>query len=90
MTAPRHLALLLGLIVVLLFAGLGATALTDRDEGANAEAAREMREQASWVSPILNYAPRFAKPAFVYWLMAAGYAALGVGETAARLPSAIA
>ena len=90
MTAPRHLALLLGLIVVLLFAGLGATALTDRDEGANAEAAREMREQASWLSPILNYAPRFAKPAFVYWLMAAGYAALGVGETAARLPSAVA
>lgn len=90
MTAPRHLALLLLLIVVLLFTGLGATALTDRDEGANAEAAREMREQASWVSPALNYAPRFAKPAFVYWLMAAGYAALGVGETPARLPSAVA
>src|SRR5215471_7550722 len=49
-----------------------------------------MREQASWISPTLNYAPRFAKPALVYWLMAAGYAVLGDGETAARLPSAVA
>src|SRR5262249_3455630 len=30
------------------------------------------------------------KPALVYWLMAAAYGALGVGETAARLPSAVA
>jgi 4-amino-4-deoxy-L-arabinose transferase-like glycosyltransferase len=87
---PRQAAVLLGLLVVLLFVGLGATALTDRDEGANAEAAREMREQASWVSPTLNYAPRFAKPPLTYWLMAGGYATLGVGETAARLPSAVA
>jgi 4-amino-4-deoxy-L-arabinose transferase-like glycosyltransferase len=88
--APRHAAVLLGLVVLLLFARLGAGALTDRDEGANAEAAREMREQASWISPTLNYAPRFAKPPLVYWLMAGGYATLGVGETAARLPSATA
>jgi len=83
-------ALLVGLVVVLLFAGLGSTPLTDRDEGANAEAAREMREQRSWLTPTLNYAPRFAKPALVYWLMAGGYALLGVGELAARLPSAVA
>ena len=89
-TAPGAVALLLGLVVVLLFVGLGATALTDRDEGANAEAAREMREQGAWLTPTLNYAPRFAKPALVYWLMAGAYAGLGVGETAARLPSAIA
>jgi 4-amino-4-deoxy-L-arabinose transferase-like glycosyltransferase len=89
-TATRHLGCLLALIVVLLFSGLGATALTDRDEGANAEAAREMQEQRSWISPMLNYGPRFAKPALVYWLMAAGYATLGVGELPARLPSAVA
>lgn len=90
MTTPRQLAVLLGLAAVLLFAGLGATALTDRDEGANADAAREMLEQRSWITPTLNYGPRFAKPPFVYWLMAAAYATLGVTETAARLPSALA
>lgn len=84
------LGCLLGLALVLLFVGLGATALTDRDEGANAGAAREMLEQGSWITPTLDYAPRFAKPALVYWLMAAAYLGLGVGETAARLPSAVA
>jgi len=87
---PWDLATLAGLVVVLLFTGLGSMALTDRDEGANAEAAREMLEQRSWVTPTLNYAPRFAKPAFVYWLMAAAYAGLGVSESTARLPSAVA
>jgi 4-amino-4-deoxy-L-arabinose transferase-like glycosyltransferase len=88
---PRwHAAVLAGLAGLLLFAGLGTPALTDRDEGANAEAAREMWERGAWISPTLNYAPRFAKPAFVYWLTAAAYATLGVGETAARLPSALA
>jgi 4-amino-4-deoxy-L-arabinose transferase-like glycosyltransferase len=82
--------LILALAGLLLTVGLGAVALTDRDEGANAEAAREMLEQRSWITPTLGGAPRFAKPAFVYWLMAGAYAALGVGETAARLPSAVA
>lgn len=90
MRRPWELAALGGLTVLLLFAGLGATALTDRDEGANAGAAREMLEQRSWVTPTLDYAPRFAKPALVYWLMAAAYLGLGVGETGARLPSAVA
>jgi 4-amino-4-deoxy-L-arabinose transferase-like glycosyltransferase len=89
-SAPGHLAILAGLVAVLLFAGLGEVALTDRDEGANAGAAREMLEQRSWITPTLIYAPRFAKPAFVYWLMAAGYATLGASEVPARLPSAVA
>ena len=90
MRPPRDAVLLLALAGLLLFARLGAIALTDRDEGANAEAAREMLEQRSWITPTLGGAPRFAKPAFVYWLTAGAYAALGVGETAARLPSAVA
>jgi 4-amino-4-deoxy-L-arabinose transferase-like glycosyltransferase len=87
---PRDALLVFALAGLLLLTGLGAVALTDRDEGANAEAAREMLEQRSWITPTLGGAPRFAKPAFVYWLMAGAYAALGVGETAARLPSAVA
>jgi 4-amino-4-deoxy-L-arabinose transferase-like glycosyltransferase len=89
-TARPAAALLAALALGLLFLGLGSTALTDRDEGANAEAAREMWERAAWLTPTLNYAPRFAKPAFVYWLMGGAYATLGVSELAARLPSAIA
>jgi 4-amino-4-deoxy-L-arabinose transferase-like glycosyltransferase len=87
---PRDALLLLALAGLLLFAGLGASALTDRDEGANAAAAREMLARGDWVTPTLDGTPRFAKPALVYWLMAAAYAALGTGEAAARLPSAVA
>ena len=90
MSAPRDALLLLALAGLLLLVGLGAVALTDRDEGANAEAAREMLEQASWITPTLGGAPRFAKPALVYWLTAGTYTLLGVGEAAARLPSAVA
>ena len=90
MSAPRDALLLLALAGLLLLVGLGAVALTDRDEGANAEAAREMLEQASWITPTLGGAPRFAKPALVYWLTAGAYTVLGVSEAAARLPSAVA
>jgi Dolichyl-phosphate-mannose-protein mannosyltransferase len=86
----RDALLLLALAGLLLLVGLGSVALTDRDEGANAEAAREMLARGSWITPTLGELPRFAKPALVYWLMAVGYGVLGVGETAARLPSAVA
>jgi 4-amino-4-deoxy-L-arabinose transferase-like glycosyltransferase len=86
----RDALLLLALAGLLLLVGLGSVALTDRDEGANAEAAREMLVQRSWITPTLGDLPRFAKPAFVYWLMAGGYGVLGVGVAAARLPSAVA
>ena len=45
----------------MLLTDLGGLGLTDRDEGSNAEAAREMLETGDWVSPTLNYEPRFAK-----------------------------
>jgi len=68
---------------------LGALGLTDRDEGSNAEAAREMLETGDWISPTLNYEPRYAKPAFVYWLISGAYTVFGINEFAARLPSAL-
>lgn len=83
-----HLVLLLALSTLLFFLGLGSLNLTDRDEGSNAEAAREMVETGDWVSPTLNYQPRFAKPVFIYWLTGAAYALFGVSEFTARLPSA--
>ena len=68
---------------------MGGLGLTDRDEGSNAEAAREMLETGDWISPTLNYEPRFAKPAFTYWLISASYSVFGVNEFAARFPSAL-
>jgi len=68
---------------------LGTLGLTDRDEGSNAEAAREMVESGDWITPTLNGIPRFAKPVFTYWLGAGSYWAFGVSEFTARLPSAL-
>ena len=55
MRQPFQLFLLLVLAGVLFFLGLGAIGLTDRDEGRNAEASREMYERGEWVSPTFNY-----------------------------------
>ncbi|MBM4124497.1 MAG: glycosyltransferase family 39 protein [Nitrospira sp.] len=87
-TRHSSLALLLLLAGLLFFLGLGTLGLTDRDEGRNAEAAREMVETGDWVSPTFNYEPRFAKPVFVYWLMGGAYRLFGASEFTARLPSA--
>lgn len=84
-----HLPLLLLLGVLLFFSGLGNLGLTDRDEGSNAEAAREMVESGNWMSPTLNYEPRFAKPAFTYWIMTGFYHLFGINETSARLHAAV-
>jgi 4-amino-4-deoxy-L-arabinose transferase-like glycosyltransferase len=84
-----HLAILLLVAGTLLFWDLGALGLTDRDEGSNAEAAREMLESGDWITPTLNGEPRFAKPVFLYWLIGASYRIFGVSEWSARLPSAV-
>ncbi len=83
-----HLLLLAVCGGLLLFTGLGDMGLTDRDEGSNAEAAREMLDTGDWISPTLNGEPRYAKPAGTYWMTAGVYALFGVSEFTARLPSA--
>lgn len=84
-----HLLLLLSLAGLLFFLDLGGMGLTDRDEGRNAEAGREMFETGDWISPTFNYEPRYAKPVFLYWLMSLSYRLFGVSEFAARFPSAL-
>jgi 4-amino-4-deoxy-L-arabinose transferase-like glycosyltransferase len=84
-----HLAVLLLLSGLLFLVGLGSLGLTDRDEGSNAEAAREMIASGDWITPTLNGEPRFAKPVLLYWLISGVYRVLGVSEFAARLPSAV-
>jgi 4-amino-4-deoxy-L-arabinose transferase-like glycosyltransferase len=81
--------ILLALSGLLFFLGLGDMGLTDRDEGRNAEAGREMFASGDLVTPTFNGELRVAKPVFVYWLMTLSYHAFGVNEFAARAPSAL-
>jgi 4-amino-4-deoxy-L-arabinose transferase-like glycosyltransferase len=68
---------------------LGAAPLFDVDEGAFAEATREMLASGDFGFTTLNGAPRFDKPILVYWLQAASVAVFGLHEAALRLPSAL-
>ncbi|HBR49168.1 MAG TPA: hypothetical protein DEA71_03680, partial [Nitrospira sp.] len=86
---PIHLLLLFLLSSLLFFIGLGGMGLTDRDEGRNAEAGREMFASGDLLTPTFNGELRVAKPVFVYWLMTLSYHVFGVNEFAARFPSAL-
>ena len=81
-----------GLVLLgLLFAWrLGAWPLFDPDEGRNAEVAREMLAGGDWTVPHFNGLPYLDKPVLLFWLVAAAFRLLGVGELAARLPAALA
>jgi 4-amino-4-deoxy-L-arabinose transferase-like glycosyltransferase len=72
------------------FFGLGWLALIGPDEPRYAEVAREMFVSGDYISTRLCGCLWFEKPALLYWLSAASYAVAGVGEFAARLPSALA
>jgi 4-amino-4-deoxy-L-arabinose transferase-like glycosyltransferase len=89
-TSPQPIQLLLLLLLagLLFFLSLGSMGLTDRDEGRNAEAGREMFASGDLITPTFNGELRVAKPVFVYWLMTASYHVFGVNEFAARAPSA--
>lgn len=88
-TRALHLALLLLCGCLLLVTGLDNMGLTDRDEGSNAGAAREMLDTGDWISPTLNEEPRYAKPAGTYWITSSIYALFGVHTFTARLQSAL-
>ena len=74
----------------LFFPGLGVPGLMDPDEGRYAEIAREMLLLKDWLIPHLNLVPYLEKPPLVYWLTSLSFAAFGLTEWAARLPSALA
>ena len=81
---------LLVLGAITFFLGLGGLPLAGPDEPRYSEVAREMFASGDWVTPRLSGYLWFEKPALLYWGQAASYHLLGVNETAARLPSALA
>jgi len=75
---------------LLLLPSLGLYPLFDVDEGAFAEATREILQSGDWLSTTLNAVPRYDKPILIYWLQALSVKLLGLNEFALRLPSALA
>jgi len=90
MTRLCDYLLLIAVAALLTLPNLGAPSLWDVDEGVNAEAAREMHEAGTWVIPTFNFELRTQKPVMLYWLQRVSYAAFGVSEWSARLPSVLA
>ena len=77
-------------ILVSLFANLGAIGLVGPDEPRYAWIARAMAETGDWVTPRLWGLPWFEKSILYYWAAAIGFRLHLPAEWAARLPSAIA
>lgn len=81
--------LTLAVLGICLFSGLGAIGLVGPDEPRYMAIARSMLQSGDWVTPRLFGQPWFEKPVLYYWAAAAGFRVFGVGEFAARLPSAL-
>jgi 4-amino-4-deoxy-L-arabinose transferase-like glycosyltransferase len=89
--SSRDLVLVALLGALLFLPGLGARDLWNPDEARYAEVAREMRLFDSYAVPRLNGEVYTQKPPLLFWsILAASLFTGGVGETAARLPSALA
>ncbi len=71
------------------FTAIHSLPLFDLDEGAYAEATREMFERGNFLATYLNGEPRYDKPILFYWLQAISVSLLGWNELALRLPSAL-
>jgi len=77
--------IILTLVAVIWFAGLGGRALFNPDEGRYAEIPREMVATGDWLTPRLNGIKYFEKPPLHYWATAVAYTGLGESEFTARL-----
>jgi 4-amino-4-deoxy-L-arabinose transferase-like glycosyltransferase len=87
----RELLALAAAAALLYLPGLGARDLWNPDEARYAEVTREMLERGEWLVPYLNGEVYTQKPPLLFWAIGlASLATGGVGELAARLPSALA
>jgi 4-amino-4-deoxy-L-arabinose transferase-like glycosyltransferase len=81
--------LLAGFCAFLFFYGTGQFGLIGADEPRYAQVAREMLERRDFVTPTLAGRPWLEKPPLYYWQAILAYSVLGVGDVAARIPSAM-
>jgi 4-amino-4-deoxy-L-arabinose transferase-like glycosyltransferase len=82
--------ILVALAVALWFVLLGSRPLFRPDEGRYAEIPREMVASGDWLVPRLNGLVYVEKPPLQYWLTAASYQILGIGNASARLVTGLA
>lgn len=82
----RSALFLAGLLLVIALAGVEASSLQGCDEAYYAQMARGMLERRDWLVPRYDGAAPLDKPPLLLWLVAASFAALGVGDLQARLP----
>jgi 4-amino-4-deoxy-L-arabinose transferase-like glycosyltransferase len=75
---------------IFFFHGLWSIGLLGPDEPRYTAVAREMYLTGDYITPRLHGMPWFEKPILLYWLVALGFHVFGVGEFAARFPSALA
>ena len=75
--------------VFIMFFQLGSYPLTDPDEPVYAQTAREMLAAGDLLSPRIYGDFWYDKPPMYYWLVAAASKVFGMGEFAARFPSAL-
>ena len=80
---------LLALCAITFFLGLGGLPLVGPDEPRYSEIGREMFASGDWVTPRLNGYLWLEKPIWLYWGQTVSYHLFGVGEFAARFPSAL-
>jgi 4-amino-4-deoxy-L-arabinose transferase-like glycosyltransferase len=86
----KHNGFLLLAVAIGFFVNLGGIPLFDLDEGAFAEATREMLASGTFAATYLDGVPRYDKPIFSYWMQALSITLFGLNEWAVRLPSALA
>ncbi|MGF1447545.1 MAG: ArnT family glycosyltransferase [Pikeienuella sp.] len=90
---PWRAALVIGLVALaVILPGISALPVTDRDEARFAQATKQMLETGNFVDIRFQDAPRWKKPAGIYWLQAGAAGLAGGAEApiwAYRLPSAL-
>jgi 4-amino-4-deoxy-L-arabinose transferase-like glycosyltransferase len=77
------------LLCILLFQGLGSPSIYILDEARNAQCAKEMEQNGTFIIPTFNGKLRTDKPPLHYFFMIAAYKMMGVSSFSARFFSAI-
>jgi 4-amino-4-deoxy-L-arabinose transferase-like glycosyltransferase len=85
----REIWLIAMIALLIMFFNLGGVPLLDPDEPVYAETSLEMLAFQDFVSPRIFGEYWYDKPPLYYWLVAGAFKLFGVGEFAARFPSAL-
>lgn len=81
--------IVIAVMSVFFFIGLGHVHLFDWDEINFAESAREMIESGNYLSVQINYQPFWEKPPLFFWMQVFAMKIFGINEFAARFPNAV-